>query len=116
MNERTLQKTLKTLEAAGWTPVYSAPFTGLAKKEFETAVGSKTALLYWSARGDEASITAVYESEGRNVLAQTSSAPITQQTSDKDLTTIIHKLNGDVVHQVNQSYARRLHLDALVCA
>lgn len=104
------------LASLGWATLDQHPFPGIATREFDTAVGPKTASIQLQRIGDEAVLHAVYFSEGRNVASAVRHAPFTDFTTEAEIEKELHAFNAEVIDTVNQSYARRLHLSACVTA
>ncbi|AJY53198.1 hypothetical protein [Halomonas sp. KO116] len=99
--------------AYGWLP--ASPFdlrhTGiLATKDYDTAVGPKTASLWLSPAGaGQFRLAGNYCSEGRNVLS-TVSGYCWESSSHHDLQATLEKVLSQIDQNVDQSYARRLLL------
>ena len=82
----------------------------LATREFDTAVGPKTATLHLRSAGAGCyQLSAVYFSEGRNVLASIV-GHVPESSSDSDLRAVFERVSDMIESTVDASYARRLFL------
>lgn len=100
-----------TLERQGWLPTSpkEQSLTGLlATREFDTAVGPKTAHFYLQYSGDGQFIfQGNYMSEGRNVLSAISGYCL-ESNSPAELDERLIAMLESIKVAIDQSYARRL--------
>jgi hypothetical protein len=97
----------KELVAIGWThtPGVLADF---CTKEFETAVGFKTASAVADVRADGAvSLRGEYDSEARNVLERLDARLLSDATDD-DIQSLVQKFAEEVDDLIADTYAARL--------
>ena len=101
------------LTAAGWSvgsDFDMAHTCFVAGKDYETAVGTKTATISLEPRSEGAvQVVGLYTSEGRNVLA-TTWFTIPAGTSNEVIVTGMASYIAKVDIEVDDSYARRLHI------
>jgi hypothetical protein len=92
----------------GWT---GEEYTAIASKEYETAVGLKTAHVYVQDFGkdeDTVLLTGDYQSEGRNCLS-TTMVSIPKTAVGAEVHAFAEKFAVQADAAVAQSYAARLH-------
>ena len=109
-----LKMALSTLASGhGWlaaSPKEQHLTTILATKDFDTAVGPKTAYLYLTPAGAGCyKLQGEYLSEGRNILATLESTCL-ESSSDDALQSALLTVLNQAEKMVDHSYARRLLL------
>lgn len=100
------------LTAQGWsrkgdTDLDYARF--VVEKDYDTAVGKKTAVIALDPRSEGFQLVGDYQSEGRNVLG-TTWFTIPNGLSTEEICVGASKFAEKVDAEVDQSYARRLYL------
>ena len=97
----------------GWSRVDSLSFTataGIATKDYDTAVGSKQAIAYFSSSADNVEqLTVSYQSEGRNIT-NSKSFSVHPSTTAEQIQNGVRKFCNSIDNVVDKSYARKLHL------
>lgn len=98
----------KHLQLHGWN---IANGSAIATKDFQTAVGTKTAFAYFYFFKLDPSnyrLSANYQSQGRNILS-TSSQFIPVNSSEVEVESLIAKFSDEVNAIVSESYAYKLN-------
>jgi hypothetical protein len=100
------------LTAEGWsrkadTDLDYARF--VVEKDYDTAVGKKTAVIALEPRSEGFQLVGEYQSEGRNILS-TTWFTIAKDLSIEEICAGAVKFAAQVDAEVDQSYARRLYL------
>ncbi len=80
------------------------------RKDFETAVGIKTASVALECHGETLVLVGLYESQGRNILSTSSWYCVPTDGTDEDYAKGVATFCKRVELEINDSYARRLHL------
>lgn len=112
-NESTqdVRSTVATyLKSVGFVIDIQDPFTGLGRKAFDSAVGVKTAQVYFRkySDGDGFVMSAEMDSEGRNCLS-TCMGFIQAGANESSVIQTAGKFAQDIEKEVAASYAVRLH-------
>jgi len=108
----TKSRIAEHLCAAGWSvasPRDREVSCMIAQKEYQTAVGGKTATISLEPWTTCLMLVSDYQSEGSNALS-TNSLTVTSDMDDATLTAAIGKYLSNVDKLVDGTYARRLHL------
>lgn len=79
----------------------------VAYKNFDTSVGVKEALIYFTEISGGWKLFGNYYSEGINVIVN----QVILFKSGDDIETLVCKFANDVTRKIDQSYARKLHLN-----
>ncbi|MBM5458662.1 hypothetical protein H8F21_13915 [Pseudomonas sp. P66] len=102
-----------TLSTAGWTvasPRDMEVSCQIAQKDYQTAVGVKTATISLEPWSTSLMVVGNYQSEGRNALS-TNSLMVNPEMADAGLAEAVAKYVAGVDKEVDGTYARRLHLN-----
>lgn len=95
----------------GWKPcdeISLRMFSGISKKAFDTAVGTKESVIYLEPSSEGGmNLKADYRSEGNNVLSSLVEN-IPHDVEDAELSKIVAKFNASISDAVSKTYAARL--------
>lgn len=108
----TKSRIAEHLGAAGWSvasPRDREVSCMIAQKEYQTAVGGKTATISLEPWTTCLMLVSDYQSEGSNALS-TNSLMVKSDIDDSTLAAAIGKYTASVDKAVDGTYARRLHL------
>ena len=112
ISESVLKKcVLENVSTAGWIAVDDLSFehtTAVATKEYPTAVGLKTAIMYLYHRdNDSFKVITDYQSQGQNIL-ETTWLEINKQLTFENIKRITEDYIYSVDKIISESYAARL--------
>lgn len=108
----TKARIAKALAIAGWTLGSARDMDVcclIARKDYETAVGEKTASLSLEPWSCSLMLVGMYESEGRNILGA-DMLRVSEDMNDEALNAAVVQFVAKVEKEIDGSYARRLHL------
>lgn len=108
----TKKKLADAFAAAGWTVASQRDqeiSCLVAVKDYETAVGTKTATASLEPHFGKFQVVGNYQSEGRNILS-TTWLDLTSEMSTEEVNARLAKHAAMVDAEVDGSYARRLHI------
>lgn len=111
MSENLRNGLRQRLVELGWT---GEAYTAIARKEYETAVGLKTALVYLADFGpseETLMLTGDYQSEGRNALS-TTMVSVPRLADESSLRLLAEKFAIAADAAVADTYAAKLHRPA----
>lgn len=107
---------LKNALSSGWVTVDDLSFkhtTAVATKDYPSAVGVKTAIMYLNRYEDNGfKVTAHYQSEGQNIL-ETTWLVLANQLTFETIKTVVEGYLRTVDKIISKSYAVRLLNDKL---
>lgn len=110
---QTKETVARFMTGEGWTRVDDLSFdatAAIATKEYETAVGMKQAIAYFTSSSDNVEkLTVDYQSEGRNIAAL-KLFDVQPGATVEDIQFGVKKFCKATDNAVDKSYARRLFL------